>query len=61
MKKTVAKKELKSSLKEQDPKLPDMKSEPSKPDADSAFKSNMDDLSDRISKLTIEHMTKQQV
>ena len=58
-KKTLVKRESKQSTKDIEPKTPELKSEQRKPDSDTVFKSNMDDLADRISKLTIE-LTKHQ-
>ena len=53
-KKSAMKKNSKSMTREPEPKAPEAKSEPHKSELDPAFKSNMDDLADRISKLTIE-------
>ena len=58
-KKTLVKREVKQTTKDIEPKAPELKSEQCKPDSDTVFKSNMDDLADRISKLTIE-LTKHQ-
>ncbi len=53
-KKTLVKRESRQSTKDVEPKAPELKSEQCKPDSDTIFKSNMDDLADRISKLMIE-------
>ena len=53
-KKTLVKRESRQSTKDVEPKAPELKLEQCKPDSDTVFKSNMDDLADRISKLTIE-------
>ncbi len=58
-KKTLVKRESRQSTKDVEPKAPELKLEQHKPDSDTIFKSNMDDLADRISKLTIE-LTKHQ-
>src|SRR5260370_7408792 len=60
-KKTLIKRETKSTSKDVESKSPKVQSEPSKPDPDPMFKLNIDNLANRISKLTIEHLTKQQV
>ena len=60
IKKMHIRKEPKLMSKDVEPKSPEAKPEPSKPESDPAFKSNMDDLTDRISRLTIKHLTKQQ-
>ena len=58
-KKTLIKREVRQMTKDIKPKAPELKSEQCKPDSDTVFKSNMDNLADRISKLMIE-LTKHQ-
>ncbi len=58
-KKTLVKRESRLLTRDIEPKAPKLKLEQCKADSDTVFKSNMDDLADRISKLTIE-LTKHQ-
>ena len=59
-KKTLTKREHKQTTREDEPKSPELKPDQQKPDPDPMFKSSMDDLANRISKLMVEHLTKHQ-
>src|SRR5258708_36184739 len=58
-KKTLVKRGSRLLMRDVEPKAPKLKLEQCKPDSDTVFKSNMDDMADRISKLMIE-LTKHQ-